>query len=100
MNEQSISTQHGSLQGVLSFLFGIATAASVTMIGFTSFTPFDPPGWLRITTMVPLPFLIILSIGFGIPGIKRNSGRVWAITGMVLTALSLIAFIIMINVGG
>jgi hypothetical protein len=33
-------------------------------------------------------------------GLKRNFGRVWAIAGLVLTALSVAAFIIMINVGG
>ena len=98
-NEQSISKQYGSLQGVLSFLFAIATTGSVALIGFTSFTAFDPPGWLRIATMAPLPFLIILSVGFGVTGSKRNSGRAWAIAGLVLTALSVIAFIIMINVG-
>jgi hypothetical protein len=58
-NQQSITKQHGSLQGILSLLFGIATAGSTAMIGFTSFTAFDPPGWLRIATMAPLPFLII-----------------------------------------
>ena len=99
-NEQSISNQHGVLQGVLSFLFAIATAGSVTMIGFTSFTPFNPPDWLRIATMAPLPFLIILSVGCGVAGIKRNSGRVWAIASLVLTVLSIVAFMIMINVGG
>lgn len=99
-NEQSISKQRGSLQGVLSFLLAIATVGSVAMIGFTSFTPFDPPGWLRIATMAPLPFLIILSVGFGVAGIKGNSGRAWATAGLVITALSVIAFIIMINVGG
>lgn len=70
------------------------------MIGFTSFTAFNPPGWLRIATMAPLPFLIILSVGFGVAGLKRNSGRVWAIAGLVLTTLSVVAFIIMINLGG
>lgn len=100
INQQSLSQQHGSLQGILSFLFAIVTAGSVTMIGFTSFTPFDPPGWLRIATMAPLPFAIILAVGFGVMGIKRNSNRAWAIAGLVLTVLSVIAFLIMINIGG
>lgn len=99
-NGQSTSNQHGILQGVLAFLLAIATAGSVAMIGFTSFTAFNPPDWLRIATMAPLPFLIILSVGFGVTGIKRNSGRAWAIAGLALTALSVVAFIIMINVGG
>lgn len=99
-DQQLTANQHQPLQGILSVLFGIAAAGSTAMIGFTSFTSFNPPDWLRIATMAPLPFLIILSVGFGILAIKRNSGRAWAITGLVLTALSLIAFLIMINVGG
>jgi hypothetical protein len=99
-NEQSISNKHGVLQGVVSFLLAIAAAGSVAMIGFTSFTAFNPPGWLRVATMAQLPFLIILSVGFGVAGLKRSSGRVWAIAGLVFITLSVVAFIIMINLGG
>jgi hypothetical protein len=98
-NRLSTPNEQGSRQGVLSFLFAVLTALSVAMIGFTSFTPFDPPGWLRIATMAPLPILIILAIGFGLPVLKRVSGRFWAVAGLILTALSVIAFIVMINVG-
>ena len=98
-NRLSTPTERGSRQGVLSSLFAVLTAVSVAMIGFTSFTPFDPPGWLRIATMAPLPILIILAIGFGLPALKRSSGRFWAVAGLVLTALSVIAFIVMINIG-
>lgn len=98
--EQPTSKQNRSLQGVLSFAWAMATAGSVAMIGFTSFTAFNPPGWLRIVTMAPLPFLIILSTGFGVTAIRKNSGRVWAIAGVILTALAVVAFIIMINIGG
>ena len=99
-NERITSTKNGSLHGVLSSLFAILAAGSVAMIGFTSFTAFNPPGWLRIATMAPLPFLIILSVGFGLAGLKWGSGRVWATAGFLLTALSLIAFIIMLIVAG
>ena len=64
------------------------------------FTAFDPPGWLRITTMAPLPVVIIASVGFGLAGLKRASGRVWAIVGLVLACLSVVAFSVMISVGG
>ena len=99
-NQRITSTRNGSLYGVLSSLFAILAVGSVAMIGFTSFTAFNPPGWLRIATMAPLPFLIILSVGFGLAGLKWGSGRVWAIAGFLLTALSLIAFMIMLNVAG
>lgn len=99
-NELTASKKNGSLQGVLSFLLAIAAAGSVAMIGFTSFTAFNPPGWLRIATMTPLPVLIISSVGFGLAGLKSGSGRVWAIVGLFLTGLSVVAFIVMISVGG
>jgi hypothetical protein len=98
-NGPSTSYQRGSLLGVLSFLSAILAAGSVAMIGFTSFTAFNPPGWLRITTMAPLPLAIISSVGFGLAGLMRGSGRVWAIAGLVLAGLSVIAFIVMLNVG-
>lgn len=99
-NELTTSKKSGSLQSVLSFLLALATAGSVAMIGFTSFTAFNPPGWLRIATMAPLPVLVISSVGFGLSRLKKGSGRVWAIAGLVLTALSVVAFIVMISVGG
>jgi hypothetical protein len=99
-NERITSKKNGSLQGVLSLLLALLAAGSVAMIGFTSFTAFNPPGWLRIATMAPLPFAIILSVGFGLAGLKWGSGRVWAIGGFVLTGLSLSAFIVMLIVAG
>ncbi len=39
--------------------------------------------WLRITAMAPLPVAIISSVGFGLDGLMRGSGRVWAIVGLV-----------------
>jgi hypothetical protein len=92
--------KNGALQGLLSFLFAIATVGSVAMLGVTSFTAFNPPGWLRIATMAPLPLLVILSVGFGIAGFRSGSGRGWAMTGLILTCISFIAFIVMISVGG
>ncbi|MFT3891545.1 MAG: hypothetical protein QM730_07935 [Anaerolineales bacterium] len=99
-NELTTSKKNGSLFGVLSSLTAIATAGSVAMIGFTSFTAFNPPDWFRIATMAPLPLLLILSVGFGIMGLKQGSSLIWAVAGLVLAGLSLIAFIIMINVVG
>ena len=96
----STSNEHGSLLGVLAFLSAVAAAGSVTMIGFTSFIAFNPPGWLRIATMAPLPLAIISSVGFGLAGLMRDSGRVWAIVGLVLAGLSIVAFSVMISIGG
>ncbi len=98
--ELTNAKENSRLWGILSFLFALATAASVAMIGVTSFTAFNPPGWLRVTTMAPLPAVLVLAAGFGIVALRRSAGRVWAIAGLSLAALSLAAFIIMINVGG
>ena len=100
MSTNRLSSERGSLLGVLSLVSAVLAAGSVTMIGFTSFTAFDPPGWLRITTMAPLPFLILASVGFGLAGLRSASGRVWAIPGLVVAALSVAVFIVMLNVGG
>lgn len=99
-NGSSTSNKRGSLPGILSFLLAVVSAGSVAMIGFTSFTAFDPPGWLRITTMAPLPVAIILSVVFGLAGVKRGPGRGWAIAGLVLAGLSVAAFIVMLSAGG
>jgi hypothetical protein len=100
METKGRSKEGGSLPGILSFLSAAAAAASVAMIGFTSFTAFNPPGWLRIATMAPLPLAIIASVGFGLAGLRRGPGRVWAIAGLILTGIAIFVFIVMINVGG
>lgn len=96
----SVSNTRGSLSGVLSFILAVIAAGSVAMIGFTSFTAFNPPDGIRIATMAPLPFAVIASAGFGLAGLKSTSGRVWAIASLVLVALSLVAFGVMIAFGG
>ena len=100
MGTSEPSNERGALLGVISFICGILAAGSAAMIGFTSFTAFNPPGWLRIITMAPFPVVLIAAAGFGLAALKRGSGRVWAILGIVLAGLSVIAFIVMLNVGG
>ena len=100
MNSVKPTNNSRSLLGILAFLLAVVTAGSVAMIGFTSFTAFDPPGWLRIITMAPSPVTLFASVGFGLAGFKKNSGRLWAIAGLVLAALTVVAFIVMISFGG
>jgi hypothetical protein len=99
-NEPPTSNERGSLLGVLSFLSAVVAAGGVAMISLTSFTAFNPPGWLRIITMAPLPVAILSTIGFGLAGLRRGSGRVWAIVGLVLAGLSVVAFSVIISIGG
>ncbi len=99
-NAASKSNERRTLFGLLAFWTAVAAAGSVTMIGITSFTAFNPPDWLRIATMAPLPFLIIASLGFGLAGFKPSSSRIWSIAGFVISGITIIAFIVMINAGG
>lgn len=96
----SIENKRESLVGILALVAAVIAAASTAIIGLTSFTNFNPPNWLRIITMAPLPFAILLSLGFGIAGLTKKPGRAWAVAGLVLAGLSIIAFVVMILVGG
>lgn len=97
---ETTSNTRASLQGVLCFLFAVVTLVSVAMIGLTSFTNFNPPDWVRIASMAPLPFALIASVGFGLAGYKKESNRAWAKAGLVLVVVSVVAFGVMIAVGG
>jgi hypothetical protein len=99
-NTASRLNGRASLLGVLSFVFGVITALSVGMIGVTSFTSFNPPDWLRIATMAPLPLALIAGVGFGVSGLLRRSGRGWAVAGLALVVLAVIAFAMMISAAG
>jgi hypothetical protein len=95
-NSSATANDHGALLGAVSILAAVVAAGSVAIIGFTSFTAFDPPGWLRIATMLPLPVASLVALGFGWAGLRTSSGRGWAIGGLILAGLSLVAFMLMI----
>jgi hypothetical protein len=99
MDNTPTSNQRDLLLGRLAFLTGALALLAVAMIAFTSFTAFDPPNWLRILIMLPLPLEVILSLGFGWVSLK-TSGRGWAIAGLALAALAILAFIVILVVGG
>lgn len=98
-NNTPTSNQRDLLLGRLSFLTGALAVLAVAMIAFTSFTDFNPPNWLRILTMAPLPVALILSLGFGWVSLK-SSGRSWAIAGLALAALAVVAFVVILIIGG
>jgi len=92
--------QRGPLFGIVSLAAGLVAAFGVTMVGLTSFiADFNPPGWVRIATMVPIPFALIVSVGFGVAGF-RGRGRWLATAGLVISAASTAAFIAMVSNGG
>lgn len=47
-----------------------------------------------------LPFAVIGSVAFGVSGLTRRSGRVWAICGLIISGLAVAAFVVMLNVAG
>lgn len=95
-----IPNERKSPLAILSFILAAAGAGSAAMIGLTSFTTFNPPDWLRILTMAPLPFLMLLTVVFGVMSLKAGTGRGWAIAGLVIVAMSAAGFAVMIGFGG
>jgi hypothetical protein len=48
--------------------------------------------------MAPLPLALFASIAFGMAGLVRQSGRAWAIGGLMLSALVIGGFVVLLNV--
>lgn len=85
--------------GVLSVVFGLVALAAFGWLWALSATPLDPPNWVRILGIVFLPIGIIGGVITGISGL-RGAGRGWAIAGLVAVGLTIVAFIVLINVLG
>ena len=87
--------------GVLSFAASMLALFSVIMITLTSLMPgFNPPGWIRIGTMAPLPLALIASVALGAAALFRQSGRAWAIAGLAASALVTAGFVVLLNLAG
>ncbi|HCC79416.1 MAG: hypothetical protein A2X25_06820 [Chloroflexi bacterium GWB2_49_20] len=104
MQSESEIAAHRSrrpILGVLSFVSGMLALFSVIMITLTSLMPdFNPPGWIRIGTIAPLPLALIASIAFGAAALVRQSGKAWAIGGLTASALVIVGFAVLLNVAG
>lgn len=84
--------------GILSLATGVIALGSVTMIVLTSNSAdFNPPDWVRIATMAPLPFAIIASLALGAASFARRAGRVWAAVGVSVTAIAVAWFVVVIS---
>lgn len=70
------------------------------MVGLTSFLEnFNPPDWVRIASMAPIPFATIAAAIFGVLGLKGR-GRGLAVAGLAITGLSVAAFAVMLFSSG
>ncbi len=83
------------LLGILSAIFGFLALASAAMIGIISFTPFNPPDWARFSTFALFGVGFLGSAIFGALSL-RGRGRVWAVVGLALIALTTIACLTML----
>jgi hypothetical protein len=102
-SEYGIAVQRGKrpLLGVFSFVSAMLALLSFIMIALTSLMPgFNPPDWIRIGTMAPLPFALIASVALGAAGLSKQSGRAWAIGGLILSALVIAGFVVLLTVAG
>lgn len=85
--------------GITALTLALVAAASVTMIGLTSFTSFNPPNWLRIATMVPLPFALLISVFSAVAGLRNGSRRGLMLATIALDVAVIAAFVVMISQG-
>ncbi|MEV1131606.1 hypothetical protein [Agromyces sp. NPDC049794] len=85
--------------GVLSVVFGLVALAAFGWLWALSATPLDPPNWVRILGIAFLPIGIIGGVITGISGL-RGAGRGWAIAGLVVVGLTIVAFIVLITALG
>lgn len=83
--------------GSVGMLIGAVAALAALAVGVISFTPADPPTWIRIATFWLLILSIPLSIVFGAAA-RHDGHRVWGVAGAGLGGLALIALIVMMSI--
>lgn len=89
-----------SVCGVLSLVAALIALAGVTMVGLASFIDgFNPPDWVRVAAMAPIPFAVVAAVPLGLFGL-RGDRRGAAFFGLLLTGLSVAAFVVMVVKGG
>lgn len=99
IDESSGHRSRSALIGSLCMTAGVVALAMSVFVGVTSFTAFDPPGWVRIVGVFLLLASLVASVGLGVPGL-RGAGRTRSIVGLILGAVAFAACVVMIVVGG
>ncbi len=83
--------------GAWSMALALVAAAGVVLIGVTSTTPFTPgDAFLTVTSLVAVVSWVA-SVVLGIASL-RGRGRRRAVSGLILSILSLAAFVVLLNV--
>lgn len=82
--------------GVSAAILGLLGLAAFAWTWILSAAPIDPPEWLRIVGVWLMPIGIVGALVAGIAGL-RGPGRPWAIAGLVLAAVAIIAFVLLIS---
>lgn len=99
IDESSGNRPQSALAGSLCVTAGAVALAMSAFVGMTSFTAFDPPGWVRIAGVLLLLVSLVASVGLGVPGL-RGEGRTRSIVGLILGGAALATCVVMIVVGG
>jgi hypothetical protein len=94
------ATRSRSTVGILAAALGVISVGSLALVWSISVLPdFNPPDWIRIGSVLLLLVSFLGSVGAGIAG-RRGPGRMWATSGLVLGAATLIGFVIMMYTVG
>lgn len=80
-------------------VLGLVSLAALVWLWVLSATPLDPPNWVRILGLVWLPVGVVGALFTGIPAL-RGEGRPGALVGLIAAAVTVIAFVVLINVLG
>ncbi|HEY5978152.1 MAG TPA: hypothetical protein VIT41_00835 [Microlunatus sp.] len=80
--------------GLVGLIAGVITSASAAAVAVISFTPADPPAWMRINTFWLLLLGIPVSIVLGLAA-KRGKGQLSGLIGAGLGVTALIALVVM-----
>jgi peptidoglycan/LPS O-acetylase OafA/YrhL len=85
--------------GRAGLICGVVTLLSAAAVAAISFSPADPPSWIRIGTFWVLLLGIPASITLGLAA-RRDRGRMWGLVGAGLGGLALVTLIVMVSFAG
>ena len=82
--------------GIASTVLGVLALLGFAWTGVLTATPIDPPEWLRIAGVWLMPIGLIGALVTGILAL-RGPGKPWAIVGLVLAGVAVLAFVLLIS---